>query len=127
MTIDEVSIGPLYFAREDSMAKWFRPHVADVMEMCEPYRTGKVLVLPTGFNKLLAIGIWTRDINDDVLDWPNRWPEWMQSYEPDEDENDPLWVKGAKFHPVADGDEWGLQDLNEHIEKENEARGTEES
>lgn len=127
MSTQEHSVGPLYLATEEAVRHWFWPHMGEVSEMCEPYRTGKVLILPTGTNKLVAIGFWTRDIYDDVLDFPNRWPDWMQSYEPDDDDIDPTWVKGAKFRPVADGDEWGLKDLNEHIAQENEARGTDES
>lgn len=89
--------------------------------MCEPYRTGRVLVLPTGTNKLIAIGFWTRDIYDDVLEFPNRWPDWMQSYEPDDDDQDPIWVKGAKFKPRALTED----ELNET--EETKARGVEES
>jgi hypothetical protein len=128
VSTQEYSVGPLYLATEEAVSRFFRPHMAEITEMCEPYRTGKAIILPTGFHKLIAAGFWTRDIYDDiVLDFPNQWPDWMQSYEPDEDDTDPRWVSGAKFRPTSDGDEWGLKDLNDHIAKEAETRGTEES
>jgi hypothetical protein len=121
VTTQEHSVGPLYLATEEANSRIFWPHFAEVAEMCEPYRTGKVLVLPTGTHKLLAIGFWTRDIYDDVAEFPNRWPEWMQSYESDVDAIDPSWVKGARFQPRAMTE----KELNE-TERPQKARGVDE-
>jgi hypothetical protein len=124
VSTDEISVGPLYFATEESVQKWFWPHKAQIAEMCEPYRTGTAIILPTGTLHLLAVGIWTRDIYDDVIEFPNRWPDWMQSYEPDEDDGEiPSWVKGGgRFKPRP----YTEEELNA-LEKEEDTRGVEES
>jgi hypothetical protein len=103
VSVNEFSLGPVYAAQGESIQKWFWPHVAQIVEMCEPYRTGKALILPTGCFRLVAVGIWTRDIYEDVIeDFPRGgWPDWMQSWDV-EPELKPKWLKGLNLNAVEE-------------------------
>ena len=116
MSTDEVSIGPVYVAAPPVTRRFFRPQVVEIVEMCEPWRTGKAFILPLVASRALVIGIWTRDIQDDIaVDFPDEWPDFMMSWESEDNEPSPKWLKGA----------W-LKDWNA-TEEEEATGGTEES
>lgn len=119
MSTNEYSVGPLYLATEESNQKWFRPHLAEIVEMCEPYRTGKAVILPTGWFKLLAVGFWTRDIYDDVIEDFSKagWPDWMQHWEVDEEAPRAKWLQGRPL----------TKDELDALTTEEDPRGVEES
>lgn len=98
MTTHEKSIGLLYFATEKANRRLFFPVVGDVTEMSEPWRRGKALIFPTGTYNVVAIGWWTRDIQDDIAQdfAEGDWPEWMSSWEAEETENIPGWMNGHR-------------------------------
>ena len=118
MRINEASLGPVYLASDDSIQKWFWPHVAAIHEMCEPYRRGRAVILPTGKLRFLALGIWTRSFEEDIdVDFPNDWADWMQSWDTDFDNESPEWISGGgKLKPR----------VKDEVEKEADASGVEE-
>lgn len=97
MTTQEHSWGPFYIAKEEAIRRFFRPGIGTITEMCEPWRSGKALCFPTFTGKILALGLWTRDIQDDIAaDFAGEWPEWMTSWEAEETENIPGWMNGHR-------------------------------
>ena len=95
MSINEFSVGPFYFAFARSNTRKFPPHLVDITEMCEPYRVGKALLCPTGLLWCVCVGLWHRDIYDDVIeDFPGDWPEEWRHIEYDDPSHSPGWLQG---------------------------------
>jgi len=68
MTFDEWSVGPLYLCGLRVNRILVPPHFIDIVEMNAPWRRGRAIVLPIFWRRGLALGLWTRDINDDIED-----------------------------------------------------------
>ena len=93
MAIKERSIGPLYLAKVPINIKRCPVHKAQVVEMVAPWRTGSTLVFPCWPFTAIAIGLWTRNIDDDIVeDFVN--DQWLA----------PKWLKT----PVNDISDWGV-------------------
>ena len=120
MTVRERSAGPLYFATEKTIKRLFKPHYVGIVEMCSPWRAGWAIALPTGTMRMLVIGHWTRTIEDEMeVDFPNEWPDFMQSWDIDDTELNPPWViGGGKLKPRM---------VTNETEEEAGPRGVEES
>lgn len=80
MAINEKSIGPLYVACT-RVTSVFWPHFVGIIEMEEPWRRGKALLVSVAPHYAMVIGIWHRsmeqDIEEDFTD--DRWfsPRWI--------------------------------------------------
>jgi hypothetical protein len=117
MALDNRSLGPFYFSRPPVTRRVFRPSIGDIVEMCEPWRRGKAVVLCTGFHKGIALGWWIRDINDDIVE-DFAAPAWMKLLDASTDDISE-WDNGAETEegprPTGEPEQRGTPAAGEEV------------
>lgn len=81
MAVNEKTIGPFFFAIAKSNVEVVPVHTFEVVEMEEPWRTGRAFGFPVWFYRAAVVGVWTQtmdDLTDDDFFY-DRWfsPKWL--------------------------------------------------
>jgi hypothetical protein len=82
MAVDEHSFGPFFVTKTNANRRWVPFHTVELVEMVEPWRTGKALAFPIGRYMAGVIGVWLYSIDDVVENdefFNERWlsPKWL--------------------------------------------------
>src|SRR5215469_16534933 len=86
MAVQEHSVGPFYFAGQATNVRRVPVHRVGIVQMEEPWRRGRAVVLPVWPFFAMVLGFWTKTIYDEI----------------EEDFKDDMWINPQRLGESPD-------------------------